>query len=224
MTDPKKPDHARAWRYVEKLLDEEDEERLQSEEERIEKMSEEELRAELKAEGHEPADDWSAEEMLQRAEIRAGLRTKEEGTVAGAGTRTESNGAKASGAVGAESRQATPPGTAPKVKAQVGGDPTAKPPPKARPRPVWQRPVFWLGVAAAVASLVFFVRRPGPDVVPKSPREVAEETRGLAIERCRAADWAACEAKLNVARELDPEGEGEAPVKWARGEIEAGGR
>ena len=166
MTDPDKPDHARAWRYIEKLLDEEDDERLQREEERIEKMSEEELLAELRAEGHDPANDPSVEEILQRAEIRAGLRAKEEATFEGAGAgtgrRRPLTGSPGKAPAGGESTQT------------AAAAPIAKPPAAVRPRPVWQRSAVWLGAAAAVAVLVFFVKRPGPEC----PHQVAAGGRG----------------------------------------------
>jgi hypothetical protein len=57
---PNKPDPARAWLFVQKLLDEE-------EIERIDKLSEEELDRELRAQGIEPSRLPSAEELLAKA-------------------------------------------------------------------------------------------------------------------------------------------------------------
>jgi hypothetical protein len=64
---PKKPDPARAWLFVQKLLDEE-------EIERIGKLSEEELDRELRALGIEPSRLPSAEELLAKAAERAKRR------------------------------------------------------------------------------------------------------------------------------------------------------
>jgi hypothetical protein len=61
---PKKPDPARAWLFVQKLLDEE-------EIERIGKLSEEELDRELRALGIEPSRLPSAEELLAKAGCRS---------------------------------------------------------------------------------------------------------------------------------------------------------
>jgi hypothetical protein len=73
MSTPKKPDPARGWLYVEKLLEEELEEK---EVERIKNLSDDEVRAEI-WEGVAPEDrenpgkEWSADELLARAEAIA---------------------------------------------------------------------------------------------------------------------------------------------------------
>ena len=61
MSTPDKPDHARGWGYVEKLLDEEEDERIKS-------LREDELRAELRRGATDSGEEWSADELLARAE------------------------------------------------------------------------------------------------------------------------------------------------------------
>ena len=67
MSTEKKPDAARGWQFVETLLAEE-------EDERFEKLSEEEQLAELRSAGARAAGDWDAAELLA---IAAGHAAKE---------------------------------------------------------------------------------------------------------------------------------------------------
>jgi hypothetical protein len=64
---PDRPNPARAWRYVENLLAEEELERL-------DKLGDRELKVEMQAAGIDPARVPSAEQLLTRAEERARLR------------------------------------------------------------------------------------------------------------------------------------------------------
>ena len=67
MSAPDRPDPARAWRYVENLLAEEELERL-------DKLGDRELEGEMRAAGLDPARVPSAEELLARAEERPRAR------------------------------------------------------------------------------------------------------------------------------------------------------
>jgi hypothetical protein len=66
VSTPNKPDPARGWQFVQKLLDEE-------EIARIEKLSDEEIDTELRAHGRDPARLPNAEELLAKAEARAAV-------------------------------------------------------------------------------------------------------------------------------------------------------
>jgi hypothetical protein len=74
VSTPERPDPARAWRYVENLLAEEELERL-------DKLGDRELEVEMQAAEIDPARVPSAEQLLTRAEERARLRR-----LGGAGT------------------------------------------------------------------------------------------------------------------------------------------
>jgi hypothetical protein len=95
VSTPDKPDHARGWLYVEKLLDEADDER-------IKKLSDEELRAEIRqgttesteAEGN-PATEWSADDFLARAEALAAKEPKPAEPAASATAASEAPAANA---------------------------------------------------------------------------------------------------------------------------------
>jgi hypothetical protein len=67
VSTPDRPDPARAWRYVENLLAEEELERL-------DKLGDRALEDEMRAAGIDPARVPSAEQLLTRAEERARLR------------------------------------------------------------------------------------------------------------------------------------------------------
>ncbi len=64
MSAPDKPDPARGWLYVEKRLDEEEDERIKG-------LSDDALRAELRQGATDPETEWSADELLARAEALA---------------------------------------------------------------------------------------------------------------------------------------------------------
>jgi hypothetical protein len=64
VSTPDKPDPARGWLYVEKRLDEEEDERIKS-------LSDDALRAELRQGATDPEKEWSADELLARAEALA---------------------------------------------------------------------------------------------------------------------------------------------------------
>jgi hypothetical protein len=79
MSTPGKPDPARGWQFVEKLLAEE-------EIARIEKMSPDEVEREMRAEGLDPSRVPSTEELVAGAEARAARngRTRKAGAEPGA--------------------------------------------------------------------------------------------------------------------------------------------
>jgi hypothetical protein len=54
-----------------------------------------------------------------------------------------------------------------------------------------------------------------------SPQEMAAVMRQEAVRACDARRWEECEARLDEARRLDPEGEGAAEVKAAREKVRA---
>lgn len=85
--------------------------------------------------------------------------------------------------------------------------------------PVSVRTMTWLALAAAVA-LATGVATQRPNVVstgrPSTPLERAAMMRDDAYSACAQSRWAACEARLNAARELDPAGEEDPRVLAAR--------
>jgi hypothetical protein len=87
MSTPRKPDDARGWLFIEKLTAEEE---AQKEMERLEKMSEEDLAAEMGARGGDAARVPGAEELLAGAEARA--RAKDAGAAKPEGTTARSEG------------------------------------------------------------------------------------------------------------------------------------
>jgi hypothetical protein len=111
----------------------------------------------------------------------------------------------------------------------VAGPPTARPPisliPPTPPRPL--DPPRWRGitaVAAAVFVMLGFawwsgVLRPPEPVVthPNDALAGAKRLRDLAAGDCDAHRWRACLTRLDSARDLDPEGDGEPQVQKWRG-------
>jgi hypothetical protein len=94
VSTPEKPDPVDAWKYVDKLLADEELERL-------DKRNAEEVQQELRAEGVDPAHIASPEELLAKAEARA-ARTKtsaEQGGEADAGKTKGGTGDSAGGTV-----------------------------------------------------------------------------------------------------------------------------
>jgi hypothetical protein len=101
-------------------------------------------------------------------------------------------------------------------------------------------PMLWLlaaafalilgaGIAERSAVIAFFkgpTPVPEPTQAPKrderTPVERAEVVRAEARDACQNADWFACSAKLNAARELDPDGESTPGVQQMRKQIEVG--
>jgi hypothetical protein len=202
MSEPKEPDYARGWRYVEKLIAEEDGE---NEAARLEKLSADEVAAELRQQGRDPAAIPSAEDLIARGLARAAQRAAEAKAV-------NPPAMKAEAATAAKA----PPGPAPPV------------PPVAPVVPIrrwWRTPVWLSGVAAALFIVVIFKMSLPPPPVGKAPpvtdRDLAEVGRDQAEAQCALKDWVRCKQLLDDARAVDPEGESEARVAKARAEIAA---
>jgi hypothetical protein len=202
VSTPDKPDHARGWLYVEKLLDEADDER-------IKKLSDDELRAEIRQGATEaesdPATEWSADDFLARAEALAAKESKPDVHAASEAPAPEAPTSDA---------PAPPPPEPPK---------TAPVAPVAPIRRSWRT----VGLLAAACFALFLIVKAtqGPDIVghPRpSDHELAEAQRGEAEASCTRKDWFACKASLDDAARLDPGGETEPRVQKARQEIAAG--
>ena len=187
MSTPDKPDHARGWKYVERLLGEE-------EDERIKNLSDDALRAELRQGAKDPEIEWSADELLARAESEAAKKPRP--------------------AVGTGAARGTP--------LPAPGHPPQKIAPVLPIRRTWR--TVGLFAAACVALFLFVKLTTGPDVVTLAPsnRELAEAHRNIAAETCARKDWVACKANLDEAANLDPAGDSEPRVQKARQQIAAG--
>ena len=200
MSEPKEPDYARGWRYVEKLIAEED---AENEAARLEKLSADEVAAELRQQGRDPAAVPSAEDLIARGIARAAQRAAEAKTAGPQALAEATTAAKA------------PPPPAPPVQPVAPVVPIRK----------WQPPVWLYGVAAALFIVVIFKMSLGPPPVAKPPpvtdRDLAEVGRDQAEAQCALKDWVQCKQLLDDARTVDPEGESEARVVKARAEIAA---
>jgi hypothetical protein len=208
-----KPDAARGWSYVEDLL-------AADEAERIEKLSDSELRAEMRSEGIDPARVPSAEELLARVAARAARRA-------------------ADGIRAPESRRVAPamPFSPPEesnpthVAQAVPLEPVT---PRRTPRLVWLlAAALALGVglvafAEGPAIMAYFERpqvTPDNERVPSpTPHELAEKLRNDAVGHCAVASWASCKDKLDEAARLDPAGDSEPGVQQLRASIDEAGR
>jgi hypothetical protein len=174
MSEPGKPDPARGWRFVEKLLAEEGLERL-------DKASDEEVERQMRAQGVQTSRVPSAEELLAKAAARA--------------TRKQAKGTYAA------------------VDADLAAKVVATPVPPKRVR--------WVPILAAAAlgalGVLIAVNRPGEDAAGgPSARARAAKLRDEGIAACAAAQWTACEERLDGARALDEEGEKDPRVIAAR--------
>lgn len=90
-------------------------------------------------------------------------------------------------------------------------------PPPERPRAGRTRWVQWAAVAAAAAVVVVLARNARRDDVGAArDTHAAEALRVEAFAACDKAQWQACEAKLDEAMRLDPDGEQEPRVQKAR--------
>jgi hypothetical protein len=191
MSPPDKPDHARGWLYIEKLLGEEEEERIKG-------LTEAELRAELKPAGPDSGEEWDADELMAMAE--AELAKKAPPAVLAA-------------------PDAPPPALAPPAPAPPetpSPEKVAKVIPIRRP---WATALGLL--VATFFIVCIFKMSIGPDPVATAPtdRQIAEGDRDLALASCALKEWAACKRYLDEAARLDPKGESEPRVVTARGEI-----
>ena len=173
MSEPGKPDPARGWRFVEKLLAEEGLERL-------DKASDEEVERQMRAQGVQSSRVPRSEELLEKAAAYA-RRKQAKGTYA---------------ALDADRA------------AKVVAPPV--PPKRARWVPI-------LAAALGAVGVVIAVNRPGEDAAGgPGARARATKLRDEGIAACAAAQWAACEERLEGARALDEEGEKDPRVIAAR--------
>lgn len=193
-------DPARGWAAALDLL-------AQDEIERLERLSEEEATAAAKARGVRIP---TAEEMLSRAAQRAAERSKDQ---AGHSDRAPTS----------DERPSVPP-LARSVEAADAG-------PTSLRRRGRRAALGWgLAMAAgvALAAAVLAARMNAPKLAdtedagatPVSARERAEVLRTQAVAACRDLVFDTCEAKLDEARALDPQGESEARVAAARRAID----
>lgn len=196
MSIPDKPDDARAWRYIERLIDEEDAERVGA------------AAGADREEVPEPETEWSVEDLWARAEVEA---RRQEIAREGQAAPSEPAAPKAPPAVNAEPAPSPAP---------------AKVAPVVPIRRKWRIAALLVAACVAlVAVFVIVDATEGPDIAvhpPPSGRELAEADRDLAEARCALKDWAGCKERLDEAAELDPAGEGEARVRKAREAIAAG--
>lgn len=223
MSTPDKPDHARGWLYVEKLLDEADDER-------VKKLSDDELRDEIRqgamdaAEAESsPATEWSADDFLARAEALAAKEAREPKPAVR--TAPEAR-AKEAPTAEAPAPSVGPPSPSDPQTPSVETPPPAKIAPVAPVAPI-RRPWRTVGLLAAACFALFLIVKAteGPDIVAHphpSDHELAEARRGEAEASCARKEWVACKANLDDAARLDPAGESEPRVQKARQEIAAG--
>ena len=191
MTAPKDRDFARGWKYLEKLLAEED---AENEVARIEKLGDDELFAELRQRGTDPSKIPTAEEFIARGKARAERRAAEAGGAAPEAIAV---------------REAPPPLT-PAAQRMAPVIPIRRP---------WATALGLL--VATFFIVCIFKMSIGPDPVATAPtdRQIAEGDRDLALASCALKEWAACKRYLDEAARLDPKGESEPRVVTARGEI-----
>jgi hypothetical protein len=181
-----KPDPARGWQYAMKLLAEEELERL-------DKMSDEEVADEMRAEGLDPTRVPSVETLLAKVPGAEELLAKVpvEARVVPLGPRRRTRwvvwlAAAALGAVGVA------------IFAVKGPAVVA----------------WWHGGKPADI---------GADAAPPPPSELvrAEALRDEAERACQRRLWGTCESRLDEASALDPAGEHQARVVRMRGDIAA---
>jgi hypothetical protein len=212
-------DHARGWLFAEGLL-------LEDRIARAEKMSEAELDEELRADGIDPARVPSAEALLAKATELA--EEKARGTVdhARGWTYVEKLLAE-DGAAETRAVAAAAPESAPRRAAKS----------PRRMRPLWLVAavpgLLLTGFALMNGAAIVAILR-GEDIRPDdtwlpwqpapTPAERAAPARAYAFAACEKQQWIACEAKLDEARGIDPDGESAPRVVEARAAIEAAKR
>ncbi len=199
-----KPTPSQAWRFAQKLLADEERERaenLRAEEElaRLDKMTDQELEAELAAEGRGSSWVPSAESLLAGAEKHAARRAE-------AGVDAGPRPAK----VVAVGRPRRPTRLMWLMAAAflllVGG----------------------LAATQGPAIVAFFKGEKNEPIGPDNekpaqptPREAAEKLRDEAIVACDGEMLGTCRDKLDQAKKLDPAGESEARVQEKRALIQS---
>jgi hypothetical protein len=177
MSTPEKDDPARGWLFIEKL-------RLDDEVQRLEGMSDDEVRAEL---GIEAAQIPSAEKLMAKAHER---ETR---------ARTKADGASSQGPAVASLESTRRARLVPPVVWLLAAAAvllailvTKKD----------QIVALFQGPPKPVLP------QPAPSPPPPSPQELAAGPRGDAQKACAAGEWAACADKLDEAKKLDPASEG----------------
>jgi hypothetical protein len=239
MSAEQKRDLARGWRAVQAAID-------ADEVARIEKLSEEELEAELKADGLDAAQLPGADELVALGRERAKAGESAKGPARGwrkveklldddveyakEVARIEAMGdteleaeARAEGLspddlpsaeelVARAKAKATPEG--PQKTAATASATVVSIAPKRSAR------LAWIAAAAVAASGIGYgVVSQIPNIVGQGDTR-ADKLRDEAVAACDAKQWAACRAKLDEARTLDPEGEQQPRVKEARAKLE----
>jgi hypothetical protein len=183
-----KPDPARAWMYAEKLLADE-------EIERIGKMSDHDLVDEMRAEGKDPARVPSAEDLMAGALARARRKTD---------TNPVSSDRRAVNGGGEAKIKVLPARPGPKrpniivwlAAAAVGA--------------------FAVGVVVLNQPPVNVAHGLDADGGSTTPDARATKLRDEGLAACVRQSWDTCEKKLDDAKALDPDGENESRVLEAR--------
>lgn len=218
MSEEPKRDPARGWRFAEKLMAEEDDERFLA-------MTPDERRAEIAKLGP-PAPPFSVDDLMagaaaKLAERKAAAANAAANAPAVVPAVVPSVAPPASVPPASVAPASVPPASAPPVAPAPSGPPSAS----AKVVPIrgrWVRPVALLGTLAA-GYFVYLVNRP-PDPVGSArpdPIAKAERIRDRAEAFCAAKDWDACERALDHAESLDLAGEVEPRVTQARMAIAA---
>jgi hypothetical protein len=241
MSSSAKTDHARGWRYVEGLL-------LEDKVARLEKMSEEELEAELRTDGIDPDGVPSAEELVGRAAARANEQAAR-GEVDHARGWTYVESLLAEDDAAKEEPSANAPtledliarGTA-RAAARPSSSQTPRETKATRPAPARARRAtqrLWLVAAALAAFLLIFALmnrraivayfngdeiRPDDQWLPwrpaPTPEERAASIREDAYTACQQERWQECKEKLDDAKRVDPAGDTQPRVVKVRQAIE----
>jgi hypothetical protein len=189
-----RPDPAEAWLIAERLLADEELDRLDA-------MSDEEMMAELRAEGRDEAWIPSAASLMAGAEKHLAKQAEQ---------------AELSPLVG-------PADAAPRTVSMIRATESS--------RAMWLAAaaavLLVVGGAAFVerGAIVAWIKGPPAPVPiepdrevapPPTPRELAEKARDEAERACATGLWGRCYTRLNQARELDPAGESEPRVVGLR--------
>jgi hypothetical protein len=220
MTAPRKPDYLHMGLFLEELL-------AQDEAERLEKLSDEELSAELQRHGLDP-------HVPDEDEIRAQLAAF--AAARGTALRWDTGEPAPSAASSFPRLEPLEPSS---VRPAPAGDP-ARSPRARRIHPRTSRVLWLIAAALGVALVVLLVRErrtimawlePLPTITPDDhhapgppPRELAAKLRHDAHGNCAFGDWKQCAAMLDLAKELDPAGEADPEVQAERKQIEEGTR
>jgi len=236
VTASDQPDYARGWLFAEGLLDED---RLAQ----IEAMSDDEVDAELRADGVDPESVPSAEGVLAKA---AAFAASEASGVAVDHARGWAFAQKLLAEDGGE-KPATPDGPrsvasyldrAAELARQDEARGTVSSSPRRSPR---RRRTPWVFAVVPAALVTIFAVMNGGAIAaivrgeevkptdtwfpwrppPLTPQQKAASLRAEALAACNSQDMSGCEAKLDEAAEMDPDGEHAKPVMKARAAIDA---